>query len=268
MDGDLVSEASRAVRPPSFPAGGGLRVSVGLASPEAVVEAVARRLAQGRGFALATLNLDHLVKLRRLPAFRRAYSRMDLVTADGRPVVWLSRLAGRQVALAPGSELVEPLCALAARRRAPVALYGSDAPTLERAAARLKASHPGLEVALALAPPQGFDPEGEAAAADAERVAASGARLCFLALGAPKQEIFAVRARELAPACGFLCVGAGLDFLGGAQRRAPPWMRRLALEWLWRLAGAPRRLGGRYLACAALLPALALDALRHRANRR
>lgn len=248
----------------TFPAGAGRRLAVTAQDRDAVLDAADRRLGDGNGFVVATLNLDHLVKLRRDAAFRDAYAAADLVCADGRPVVWLSRLAGRPVGLAPGSELVEPLCALAARRGAPVALVGSTQATLETAAARLTAAHPGLRVAFAEAPPFGFDPVGGDAAACAGRLAASGARLCFVALGAPKQEIFAAMARAHAPAVGFACVGAGIDFVAGAQTRAPVWARRLALEWLWRMLSDPRRLAGRYAACAALLPSLARDALRQR----
>ncbi len=73
----------------------------------------------------------------------------------------------------------------------------------------------------------------------------SGARVVFLALGAPKQERFAARAQRALPAAGFLSIGAGLDFVSGAQVRAPAWVRAIAAEWLWRLAHEPRRLAGR-----------------------
>lgn len=250
---------------PDFPIGGPERLALTAHDADAALAEVGRRLDAGRGFMLATLNLDHLVKLRRSGSFRRAYLAADIVVADGNPVVWLSRLAGKPVSLAPGSELVGPLAAAAARRGLPVALYGATQDSLDAAAARLEASHPGLRVALALAPPFGLDPEGPQAEADALAIERSGARLCFVALGAPKQEIFAARAALLAPACGFAAIGAGLDFIAGAQRRAPQWARRLAMEWLWRLLGDPRRFASRYLDCALLLPSLAVDALRKRA---
>lgn len=249
---------------PSLPAGDGARVVVNTPSAGALLAAIETRLANGRGGAVATLNLDHLVKLSRSEAFRRAYLDTDLIVADGKPVVFLARLAGARVGLAPGSDLVQPLCALAARIGAPIALYGSAPETLDIAGARLAATHPGLRVALAIAPSYGFDPEGPAADADIARIRESGARLCLVALGAPKQEIFAVRARAGAPACVFVSVGAGIDFVAGAQTRAPRWIRRLALEWAWRMLSDPRRLTRRYLDCALLLPALALDALRSR----
>jgi N-acetylglucosaminyldiphosphoundecaprenol N-acetyl-beta-D-mannosaminyltransferase len=212
------------------------------------------RLAAGRGFSLATLNLDHLVKFDRDPAFRRAYAAQTHVTADGNPVVWLCRLAGQDVSLIPGSELVEPIAGMAARQGVAVALVGSTEASLSGAAAALGARYPGLEIAARLAPPMGFDPEGPDADDIIAALRASGARVCFLALGAPKQEIFAARAARALPQTGFLSIGAGLDFLSGAQTRAPAIVRRLALEWLWRLAGSPRRLLGRYASCFAVLP--------------
>jgi exopolysaccharide biosynthesis WecB/TagA/CpsF family protein len=110
----------------------------------------------------------------------------------------------------------------------------------------------------------GLDPEGPEAESLLRDLAATDARLCFLALGAPRQERLAARARALAPGVGFASIGAGLDFLGGRQRRAPRWMRALALEWLWRALSDPRRMGPRYARCAVILPGLAAQALRQR----
>jgi exopolysaccharide biosynthesis WecB/TagA/CpsF family protein len=219
------------------------------------------RISRGQGFAVATMNLDHAVKLRRDPAFRRAYAAQTHVTADGRPIVWLSRLAGRPVDLVTGSDLVEPLVGLCAEFGAPVAMLGSTQDVLCEAAARLRDRHPGLKIAALLSPPMGFDPEGAAAGGLIGDLARSGAQVCLLALGAPKQETFAARAFRDLPDTGFVSVGAGIDFVAGAQVRAPRLVRALALEWLWRLLGSPRRLLRRYASCAAILPALARDAL-------
>jgi len=248
----------------SFPTGDGERVGVDTPDPGALFAKIDGSLRRGAGFAIATLNLDHLVKLRRSPRFRDAYARQTSIVADGNPVVWLSRLAGRPVALAPGSELIDPLCALAAAAAAPVALFGSTPEALAQAAERLEARHPGLAIVARIAPPYGLDPEGPQADACLDAVADSGARLCFVALGAPKQEIIAARGLERAPGCGFVSVGAGLDFIAGSQRRAPSWIRALAMEWLWRMLSDPRRLAKRYMDCALILPSLVLDALRQR----
>jgi N-acetylglucosaminyldiphosphoundecaprenol N-acetyl-beta-D-mannosaminyltransferase len=213
-----------------------------------------------RGFAVATLNLDHLVKMGRDARFADAYRAQTHVVADGNPVVWLRRLMGRPVDLVPGSELITPLTALAARCGTPIGLYGSDDATLDAAAAQLVLDHPGLVVAARIAPAFGFDPMGPVAEADLARLAQSGARLVFLALGAPKQEILAARGRALQPGLGFVSIGAGLDFIAGRQVRAPLWVRRIAMEWLWRMLSHPRRLARRYWDCLVILPGLALAA--------
>jgi len=242
------------------------RVTVNLPDAAAVAAAVAARMTAGQGFALATLNLDHLVKLRFSPAFRRAYAAQDLITADGWPVAALARLSGAPVDRAPGADLILPLAALARDRGVAVAPVGTTAPALDVAATSLMRQVPGLRIAARIAPSQGFDPEGDEAARLLQALAASGAGLTFLALGAPKQERFAARGRDALPAMGFVSIGAGLDFLAGAQRRAPGIWRRAGLEWAWRMLGDPWRLGPRYVRCALILPGLTLQALRARAG--
>jgi N-acetylglucosaminyldiphosphoundecaprenol N-acetyl-beta-D-mannosaminyltransferase len=228
----------------------------------ALLQDIDTRLRAGQGFAVATLNLDHIVKMRRNHGFRRAYTAHSHVVADGNPIVWLSRLAGRrEVSLVPGSELIAPFAALAARVGVPLAFLGSTDDVLRAAAEQLKADHPGLEIAACLAPPYGFDPEDPAADAMLDQVAASGARICLLALGAPKQEILAARGVARHPGLGFLSIGAGLDFIAGHQTRAPAWVRKIAMEWLWRMLSDPRRLARRYLDCALVLPSLTASAL-------
>ena len=239
-------------------------IAVNIATHAALRDGVTQRLAAGQGFALATLNLDHLVKLAVDPGFRAAYQAQDLVVADGNPIVWLSRLAGRPVALMPGSDLVIPLAEWTAAAGQTVALVGSTDDSLRRAAEALQQAVPGLVVACTIAPPFGFDPDGPGADAILQEVAQSGARLCFVALGAPKQEIFAARGRIVTPQVGFASIGAGLDFLSGSQVRAPLWVRRLALEWLWRLLGQPRRMFMRYAQCFAILPGHIIRAVAQR----
>lgn len=241
-------------------------ISVNMHSAAELVAETRDRFVRGHGFALATLNLDHLVKLRGDAAFRRAYAAHDLICADGNPVVWLSHLAGQPVELVPGSDLVVPLSRAALESRRAVALVGSTPDALAGAAAYLRRVLPGLQIADAIAPPFGFNPDGDEATRILERVAQSGAGLCFIALGAPKQERLAARGRVVAPGVGFASVGAGLDFLAGRQRRAPQLVRMMALEWAWRLVTDPKRMTSRYAACAAILPSEAMRAIRQRSS--
>jgi exopolysaccharide biosynthesis WecB/TagA/CpsF family protein len=98
----------------------------------------------------------------------------------------------------------------------------------------------------------GFDPESQAALEAGYRIAGSGARLCFVALGAPKQELFADRMTRNVGGVGFVCIGAALDFISGEQVRAPALFQRAGLEWAYRLLSNPSRMWARYARCAAL----------------
>lgn len=237
-------------------------VKVNITSAEALFQAVTKRFASKEGFAIATINLDHLVKLNCSTSFLKAYLKQDFIVADGNPIVWLSRLAKRPVELVPGSELVIPLARLAAENNISIALLGSTQEALQQAANGLQKRIPNLKVATCIAPPFGFDPTDDQARGFLAALTGSGAGLCFLALGAPKQEEFAALGRQIAPNIGFVSIGAGLDFIAGSQTRAPIWVQKLALEWVWRMLSSPRRLVPRYARCAWILPRLALDALK------
>lgn len=227
-----------------------------------LLDDLADRMDRRAGYSIATLNLDHVVKLARDRAFRAAYGAHTHITADGNPIVWLSHLAGqRDVTLIPGSELIDPVVALAVDRDVPVALFGATEAALDAAARAFEARYPTVQIVLRLAPPMGFDPDGDAAMDAISALRDSGARLVLLALGAPKQERFAAHAQAALPEAGFLSIGAGLDFIAGSQTRAPAWVRAIAAEWLWRLLSNPRRLAARYGACILALPGLTLRAM-------
>ena len=156
-------------------------------------------------------------------------------------MVWLCRLAGQDVSLIPGSELVEPVAGTAARLDVPVAIDRIDRGLARggRRGARVVRC-PGLQVVARIAPEMGFDPEGATAAAAIETLAASGAAGVLLGpRGAQAGDLRRPRAAGAARRRFFLSIGAGLDFLSGHQTRAPRWVRRLAMEWLWRMAGNP-----------------------------
>lgn len=227
---------------------------------------VKERFRAGDGFALATLNLDHVVKLGASAKYRAAYAAHELIVADGNPIVWLSHLARRPVSLVPGSDLLLPILQLAAAEGVPVGLFGSSPEVLTKAATQLQTQIDGLQLVWTHAPPMGFDPTGPEAEAALAAMQAAGVRLCIISLSPPRQETFAAFGRGQTTGIGFCGFGAGLDFLVGAQVRAPLVMRRLALEWLWRVFSSPRRLIPRYAACVAILPGQVVNALRQRHN--
>ena len=181
---------------------------------------------------------------------RELRKRMDdfsIVAPDGQPVRWaLNRLYNAGLTdRVYGPETTKRLCAGAAERGIPIYLYGGTEAVLATLTARLKEWFPNLIIAGAEAPP--FRPlTAEEDAEVVERINASGAKLVFIGIGSPKQEVFAHAHRDSIHAVQ-LCVGAAFDFHAGAKKMAPAWMQKRGLEWLFRLTQEPKRLWKRYL---------------------
>ncbi len=209
---------------------------------------VAALVERGDGGTVFTPNVDHLLVAHDDAAFREAYASADLSLVDGTPVLWMCRLLGLPVReKVSGSDLVRPLMAAAAASGLRVYLLGAAPAVARRAATALAAEFPGLQIVGTSSP--WIDMAQPPAHRDPVRaeVRRAGADLVLVALGAPKAEKFSHECRdELRPAV-LVCVGAGLDFVAGAVRRAPRWMSACGLEWLFRLAQEPRRLWRRYL---------------------
>lgn len=240
----------------------GSHLYVNLPTAAAALAMIESRLSEGSGFTLATLNLDHAVLLGEPGPFRDAYAAHSHVTADGMPIAWLTRRCDPRAERVAGADLLMPAVEMAARHGAPVALIGATAEVLDRAAEELQSRAPGLAIAVRIAPSYPFDPFGAEAEALIDQLDTSGARLCLIALGAPRQEILAARVAARLPELGILSIGAGIDFIAGTAHRAPAILRRTGLEWSWRLLQEPRRLGPRYWRCVRLLPRLLAEAPR------
>jgi N-acetylglucosaminyldiphosphoundecaprenol N-acetyl-beta-D-mannosaminyltransferase len=230
-------------------------VTINVVSLPQAVTSIVSAAQHGDNFSVCTLNLDHVVKLQQSD-FRAAYQRARFVTADGFPIVVLSRLLGTRIRRTTGADLVEPVCRQARRKHLPIFMLGSNDRTLAIAAKRLSERFRGLEVAGYYAPGDNFDPYSSEADVAIDRIRASGAKLCFVALGAPRQELFAARCLDELDGTGMLCIGAALDFIAGTQIRAPSLPQKIGLEWAWRMLKEPRRLGPRYARCMAIIPQL------------
>jgi N-acetylglucosaminyldiphosphoundecaprenol N-acetyl-beta-D-mannosaminyltransferase len=213
-----------------------------------VVDLAMRRLGEGVGGWIVTVNLDILRRIALDADFARLCAGATLRVADGMPLVWASRLRGDPLpGRVCGSDLVWALSARAAAEGRSVYLLGGNPGAAEGAARRLEAALPTLRLAGLWCPPMGFERDGP----EVERISADVARarpdVVYVALGSPKQERLIARLREAAPQAWWIGVGISLSFLSGEVRRAPAWMRRAGLEWAHRLAQEPGRLGRRYL---------------------
>lgn len=201
-------------------------------------------------------NVHSVVTTRYDPIFGQVVNDADMATPDGEPVAWMLRRFGvpRQRRI-NGPDLMWRYCAEAATRGESIYLYGSTPETLQILEHRLAETFPGLRVAGSWSPPFRALTEEEDEA-DVARINASGAGTVWVSLGCPKQEkwMAAHRGRINAVMIG---VGAAFDYHAGTTPRAPSWMQRSGLEWLYRLLSEPRRLWRRYLVTNTLFIFLA-----------
>ena len=213
-------------------------------------EAVARvgDLVGQRRFAhVATANVDFLAQAGKDPSLAAILQRADLVVADGVPLLWMARWQGTPLPeRVNGTDLVVRLLAEAGRQRWPVYFLGGD-PGVAEASAAAAAERFGTRSAGAAAPGPEEMADPVASARIAAAVEQSGAAMLLLAIGGGRQELWIDRHRDELGRCVAIGVGSALDFVAGTRPRAPRWMQRAGLEWLFRLGIEPRRLWRRYL---------------------
>jgi N-acetylglucosaminyldiphosphoundecaprenol N-acetyl-beta-D-mannosaminyltransferase len=210
-----------------------------------IVEGLVR---DGAGGSVFTPNVDHVVLADEDAHLRDVYSRVTLSIADGMPIVWASRLLGvplpERVA---GSDFVPRLLSRAADRGWRIYFLGGAPGVGELARRKVLEQLPSAKVVGVEAPDVDFTKPPEARKGLVDAVRAASPDIVLVALGAPKQErLIDEMCAALRPAV-MLGVGGTLDFLAGRIPRAPDWMARTGLEWLFRLGREPRRLYKRYL---------------------
>ncbi|MBS1963139.1 MAG: WecB/TagA/CpsF family glycosyltransferase [Bdellovibrionales bacterium] len=202
----------------------------------------AQARASGGGY-VCFANVHTVTESQSLPALRETLSRAFLSVADGLPLVWVSRLRGPAIeSRVCGPDFMKDF--LERYRDLPVGFVGGAPGQAEALVARF-----GLSSACHSPPMRPYSPE--AVAEDWRAFLEKNGnrprpRVVWVGLGAPKQELWMRNASTLAPDVLFMGVGAAFDFLTGTKKRAPLWMQRSGLEWLFRLLQEPRRLWRRY----------------------
>jgi N-acetylglucosaminyldiphosphoundecaprenol N-acetyl-beta-D-mannosaminyltransferase len=206
-----------------------------------------------RPLAVASANLDHIHHFGLHGAHREVIDPADpdldwLVLLDGAPLVRQSAvLTGREWPLLAGSDMLPAILAGADDAGATVGFLGGLPRTHAILREVLAQRHAGLKIAGMWAPSRSELADPVRAAALAGSIAAAGADLLVVSLGKPRQEQWIRRYGRDSGARVLLAFGASADFLAGTARRAPAWVRRLGIEWLYRLVREPRRLARRYL---------------------
>lgn len=207
-------------------------------SMEETVERVAGLIRNYRSFRVMTLNPEFLYQAQFNRELLDLARRADIVTADGEGIVWACRVAGRPVPeRVTGIDLLLRLAEKASLFGWSVYLLGAAPGVAAEAAGRLRRDYPGLRIAGCR---HGYFQEDEESSI-AQEIRKTKPDLLFVALGAPKQEIWIDRHLRSTGAGVAIGVGGSFDVLAGRVQRAPLWVRRLRLEWLSRLLRQPSR---------------------------
>ena len=214
-----------------------------VATMSETVDCIAERVGKRKFTQHVVVNVAKLVNMRNDVRLAESVRSCDLINIDGMGVVWAARLLGYRVPeRVAGVDLFEQLIRLSAERGFPVFFLGGTEDVVERTTAVLTTRHPTLNVA-------GFhhgyfwNDEQEIV----EKIQTSGARLLFVAITSPKKEIFIDRWKDRLGVDFVMGVGGTFDVVAGAVRRAPEWMQRAGMEWLFRVIQEPRRMWRRYL---------------------
>jgi N-acetylglucosaminyldiphosphoundecaprenol N-acetyl-beta-D-mannosaminyltransferase len=203
-----------------------------------LLDSIATYIADGKTHQIATTNPEFVMEARRNAAFRETLEHVDLCMADGVGLLWAARRQGRTLPeRVTGSDALPLIAARASQEGWRLYLLGAAPGVAARTAEVLAASYPGLQVVGTFA--------GSPAAADAPeiiaRVGAAQPDVLFVAYGAPKQDLWIAQHRDALGVPVMMGVGGAFDHIVGVQRRAPPWVQRLNLEWLYRLMTQPWR---------------------------
>lgn len=213
-----------------------------------VLDVVEVAIAEDEPIFICCTPASSLMFARRDAALAAALADAQIITPDGMGVVWAARLLGESITdRVYGPDLMLAQLERAASAGTPTFLYGGhDDAALKQLTATLPERFPGLQIVGSESPPH-RPPSAAEVAATVAAINASGARVVWVGLGSPKQELWMQKNRADLDAAVLCGVGAAFDFLIGRVDQAPRWMQSRGLEWLYRAIKEPVRLGRRYL---------------------
>lgn len=223
-----------------------LGVNIAITNMQDTVELIVEQIDELQGNFICLSNVHTTVMSQKDEEYRNIQNSAFLALPDGSPLSLVQRLRGYRMAeQVAGPDLMAELWKATENTEISHYFYGSTPETIEALEKNLKKEYPGIKIAGMEAPP--FRPLTEVEDAEAvARINQSGAAIVWVGLGAPKQEKWMYEHRGKVNAL-MLGVGAGFDFHAGTVKRAPAWMRKHYLEWLYRLIQDPKRLWKRYV---------------------
>ncbi|TDY45346.1 N-acetylmannosaminyltransferase [Paraburkholderia rhizosphaerae] len=207
------------------------------------VALIERRIEERKLTLHSVVNVAKLVNMQTDEDLFASVATCDIINIDGMGVVWGARILGHNVSeRVAGVDLFGQLLCLSAARGYPVFLLGAAPDVVHRVAQVCTERYMGLRLA---GYHHGYFWDDEAALV--EKIRRSGARLVFVAITSPKKENFINRWKHELGVDFVMGVGGAFDVIAGRVRRAPKWIQRCGLEWLFRVAQEPRRMWRRYL---------------------
>ena len=224
-----------------------LGVGISVLNLPSAVDAIAGAVRERRKGYICVRDAHGVMLAQRDATFRRILNEAFLCTPDGMPMVWMGKLHGhREMSRVYGPDLMLEVCAWSEKNSCRHFLFGGVPGVAEELRDRLTARFPKLQVVGCYTPPfRPLNAEEEKDLSEMIRVAQPD--ILWVGLSTPKQEKFMVEFLPKLDVTLMIGVGAAFDFHAGRVRQAPRWMQRSGLEWLFRVACEPRRLGKRYL---------------------
>lgn len=224
-----------------------LGVMVNATDYDSAVTQIISAAHQGQSFGVTALAVHGVMAGVLDSTHQYRLNQLHLVVPDGQPVRWALNLLYK-VNLSDrvyGPNLMLAVCKAAAGEQLPIFLYGSKPEVLEALSSNLQSKFPNLLIA-GKQPSRFRTLSAEEKQQDIQHIIDSGAKIVFVGLGCPRQEIWVYEHLELLP-MPMLAVGAAFDFHAGTLPQAPAWMQKRGLEWLYRFLQEPRRLWKRYV---------------------
>jgi len=218
-----------------------------------VIEFIKKTIDEKQRRLIFTINLDHLQKISKNKKFKETYCQANLIVADGTPIVWLSKIFGstKLPCRVNGTNLVKKILEISTTENFRIFLLGGRKKTLEK----LKEKYPRAKIVGIISPP--FNQISDWPNSQyRQQITKSKANIVLVALGAPRQEKWLVKNFFATGANIGVGVGSAVELLAGIKKRAPVWMQKSGLEWLFRLIQEPKRLGRRYLNQLFFIPRL------------
>ncbi len=190
------------------------------------------------------INVDKIIKMRKDPQFRKTITSCDLITIDGQPLIWVSKLLGRPIKQRFGGlDIMNGLIPRAADKGYKVYFLGARKEVVKKVVEHYKLKFSSLRIV-------GWR-DGYWETSKEEKIVTEIKNvkpdILFVAISSPKKEVFLQKYLRKMNVPFVMGVGGAFDIIAGVTKRAPKWMQKYGLEWLFRLYQEPRRLWKRYL---------------------